>query len=188
MKRTAHQFFTFPHSPSSSLAQENCLPCRHWSPVLLGNSWSARLSYISPRNTLIQLWFIQMSGPQCLPKQTGDRTECALLQLVLDLDEYYPFIRKDHPEESFVKVFNFNSERKSMTTVIPDDDGFKIYSKGAPEVILNRCAGIVRHDGSVGKFQPEDAVALDQIIKNMQEKSQLKVMCIAYRHVYSSGG
>ena len=74
-----------------------------------------------------------------------------------------------------------------MTTVIPDGGGFKIYSKGAPDVILERCTGIVRRDGSVGKFLPEDKVGIDQVIKNMQEKSQLKVMCIAYRHVYPSG-
>lgn len=131
---------------------------------------------------------ITTSVPQNLPKQNGDRTECALLQFVLDLEEYYPFIRQDHPEESFVKVFHFSSERKSMTTVIPDGGGFKIYSKGAPDVILERCTGIVRRDGSVGKFLPEDKVGIDQVIKNMQEKSQLKVMCVAYRHVYPSGG
>jgi len=141
----------------------------------------------SPKITLIKFCFVQTSGPQSPPKQIGDKTECALLQFVLDLEEYYPFIRKDHPEESFIKVFNFSSERKSMTTVIPDGDGFKIYSKGAPEVILKRCTGIVRRGGSVGRFLPEDTVAIDQVIKNMQEKSQLKVMCLAYRHVYPSG-
>lgn len=123
-----------------------------------------------------------MSGPQCLPKQIGDRTECALLQFVLDLDKYYPFIRKDHPEESFVKVFHFSAERKSMTTVIQDGEGFKIYSKGAPEVILGRCSRIELQDGTVGRF-PEDADGIDEVIKSMQEKSQLKVMCLAYKHL-----
>lgn len=75
-----------------------------------------------------------------------------------------------------------------MTTVIPDGDGFKIYSKGAPEVILKMCTGIVRRDGSIGKFLPEDEVRIERVVKNMKEKSQLKVMCIAYRLVYPSGG
>lgn len=126
-------------------------------------------------------------GPQCSSKQTGDRTECALLQFVLDLDEYYPFIRKNHPEESFVKVFNFSSERKSMTTVIPYGYGFKIYSKGAPEAVLKRCTGIMRQDGSVGKYLPEDSVGIEQVIINMQQKSHLKVMCLASRDFYSLG-
>ena len=127
-----------------------------------------------------------MSGPQCTSKQVGDRTECALLQFALDLDEYYPFIRENHPEELFVKVFNFSSERKSMTTVIPDGQGFKIYSKGAPD-ILQRCTSIVRQDGSVGRFIPEAKLRIDEVIKHMQEKSHLKVMCLAYRHYYQFG-
>ncbi|KAL9972964.1 hypothetical protein ACROYT_G019365 [Oculina patagonica] len=129
---------------------------------------------------------ITPSGPQCLPKQIGDRTECALLQFVLDLGEYYPFTRKEHPEETFVKVFGFSPERKSMTTVIPDGGYFKIYSKGAPEVILERCTAIVRHDGSVGKYLPEDAVRIGQVIKNMQDTRHLKVMCVACRYIYPS--
>lgn len=107
---------------------------------------------------------------------------------MLDLGEYYPFIRTDHPEETFVKVFGFSPERKSMTTVIPDGSDFKIYCKGAPEAILGRCTGIVRHDGSVGKYLPEDAVRIAQVIKSMQETRHLKVMCVAYRNIYPSGG
>lgn len=129
---------------------------------------------------------VTVSGPQCTSKQVGDRTECALLQFALDLDEYYPFIRENHPEELFVKVFNFSSERKSMTTVIPDGQGFKIYSKGAPD-ILQRCTSIVRQDGSVGRFIPEAKLRIDEVIKHMQEKSHLKVMCLAYRHYYQFG-
>lgn len=128
-----------------------------------------------------------MSGPQCLSKQTGDRTECALLQFSLDLGKYYPFIRDNHPEDSFVKVFKFSVERKTMTTVLTDDNGFKIYSKGAPEVILQRCTQIVRKNGNVGKFLPEDKLRIDEIIKHMQEKSHLKVLCLASRYFYPSG-
>ena len=107
---------------------------------------------------------------------------------MLHLGEYYPFIRQEHPEETFVKVFGFSPERKSMTTVVADSDYFKVYSKGAPEVILDRCTGIVRHDGSVGKYLPEDKVRIADVIKTMQETKHLKVMCIAYRYIYPSGG
>ena len=128
-----------------------------------------------------------MSGPQCLSKQIGDRTECALLQFSLDLGEYYPFVRDNHPEDSFFKVFKFSVERKTMTTVVTDDKGFTIYSKGAPEVILQRCNQIVRKNGDVGKFLPEDKLRIDEIIKHMQEKSHLKVLCLAYRCFYPLG-
>lgn len=127
---------------------------------------------------------VTMSGPQCLSKQIGDRTECALLQFSLDLGEYYPFVRDNHPEDSLFKVFKFSVERKTMTTVVTDDKGFTIYSKGAPEVILQRCTQIVRKNGNVGKFLPEDKLRIDEIIKHMQEKSHLKVLCLAYRCFY----
>ena len=75
-----------------------------------------------------------------------------------------------------------------MTTVIREGDDFKIYSKGAPQAILGRCTEIVRHDGSVGKYLPEDRVRIDKVIKNMQDTNHLKVMCVAYRYHYPSGG
>ena len=76
-----------------------------------------------------------------------------------------------------------------MTTIICEGGDFKIYSKGAPQAILPRCTEIVRHDGSVGKYLPEDEVRIEKVIKNMQDTHHLKVMCIAYRHqIYPSGG
>ena len=41
------------------------------------------------------------------------------------------------PEDEFIKVFTFNSARKSMSTVIarPGGDGFRVYTKGASEGI-----------------------------------------------------
>lgn len=71
----------------------------------------------------------------------GNKTECALLGLVLDLGQSFTNIRIDHPEESLVKVYTFNSERKSMMTVIRlKDGGYRIYAKGASEIILARYA------------------------------------------------
>lgn len=133
------------------------------------------------------VWCVQSSGPECLPKQTGDRTECALLQFVLDLGVYYPFIRKEHPEETFVKVFGFSPERRFMSTVIRDGNEYKIYIKGAPEAILPRCTGIFKEGGKVAMFTLEDRGEIDRVIKNMQESSHLKVMCIAQRPLYPSG-
>lgn len=74
-----------------------------------------------------------------------------------------------------------------MSTVIGDGDEYKIYAKGAPEAILERCTGIVREEGKVAKFLPEDKVKIGQVIKHMQEIRHLKVMCLAYRYVYTSG-
>uniref|UniRef100_A0A0K0EKG1 Calcium-transporting ATPase n=1 Tax=Strongyloides stercoralis TaxID=6248 RepID=A0A0K0EKG1_STRER len=50
--------------------------------------------------------------------QIGNKTECALLGLVLDLEQSYDLIRKNTPEDQLFKVYTFNSQRKSMMTVI----------------------------------------------------------------------
>lgn len=74
-----------------------------------------------------------------LPKQVGNKTECGLLGLVLDLKRDYQTIRNQIPEEKLYKVYTFNSVRKSMSTVIKLPDGnFRMYSKGASEIILKK--------------------------------------------------
>lgn len=74
-----------------------------------------------------------------LPKQVGNKTECGLLGLVQDLKRDYQTIRNQIPEEKLYKVYTFNSVRKSMSTVIKLPDGnFRMYSKGASEIILKK--------------------------------------------------
>lgn len=74
-----------------------------------------------------------------LPKQVGNKTECSLLGLVRDLKQDYQAVREQIPEERLYKVYTFNSVRKSMSTVIKMPDGsFRLYSKGASEILLKR--------------------------------------------------
>lgn len=68
----------------------------------------------------------------------GNKTECALLGFILDLGRSYQVIRDMVPEESFHRVYTFNSARKSMSTVIQMDDGYRIYTKGASEIVLRK--------------------------------------------------
>ena len=69
----------------------------------------------------------------------GNKTECALLGLVERLGKSYKQIRDDNPEESLHKVYTFNSVRKSMSTVVKTPDGgFRVYTKGASEIIMSR--------------------------------------------------
>lgn len=74
-----------------------------------------------------------------LPRQVGNKTECALLGFVLDLKQDYQAVRSEVPEEKLYKVYTFNSVRKSMSTVLKNPDGsFRMYSKGASEIILRK--------------------------------------------------
>ena len=74
-----------------------------------------------------------------LPKQIGNKTECALLGFVLDLGDSYETHRTLFPESKFHKVYTFNSVRKCMSTVIPlETGGFRLFTKGASEIILKK--------------------------------------------------
>ena len=74
-----------------------------------------------------------------LPKQVGNKTECALLGLVLGMQRDYVPIREQIPEEKLYKVYTFNSVRKSMSTVVQlPDRSFRLYSKGASEILLKK--------------------------------------------------
>lgn len=69
----------------------------------------------------------------------GNKTECALLGLSLDLRRDYQTIRNEIPEEKLFKVYTFNSVRKSMSTVLKNHDGsYRMFSKGASEILLKK--------------------------------------------------
>lgn len=74
-----------------------------------------------------------------LPRQVGNKTECALLGFCLDLRRDYQSIRNEMPEEKLFKVYTFNSVRKSMSTVLRNHDGsYRMFSKGASEILLKK--------------------------------------------------
>ncbi|XP_035244074.1 plasma membrane calcium-transporting ATPase 2 isoform X7 [Anguilla anguilla] len=117
-----------------------------------------------------------------LPKQVGNKTECGLLGFVLDLKRDYQPIRDQMPEEKLYKVYTFNSVRKSMSTVIKLPDGsFKMYSKGASEIVLKKCSRVLNEAGEPRVFRPRDK---DEMVKKVIEPMAcdgLRTICVAYR-------
>ena len=74
-----------------------------------------------------------------MPKQVGNKTECALLGLVLALNKSYERVRNEMPEEQFTHVYTFNSVRKAMGTVVErPGGGFHLFVKGASEIVLKK--------------------------------------------------
>lgn len=90
-------------------------------------------------NTNYTSKIVPSDTPGELPKQIGNKTECALLGFVIDLGRSYQAIRDQYPEEKFVKVYTFNSARKSMSTVVPFGvGGFRVFTKGASEIVVRK--------------------------------------------------
>lgn len=69
----------------------------------------------------------------------GNKTECALLGFTRNLRKDYQSVRNEIPEEKLYKVYTFNSARKSMSTVLKNQDGsYRMFSKGASEILLRK--------------------------------------------------
>uniref|UniRef100_A0A671S372 Calcium-transporting ATPase n=1 Tax=Sinocyclocheilus anshuiensis TaxID=1608454 RepID=A0A671S372_9TELE len=118
-----------------------------------------------------------------LPRHVGNKTECALLGLVLELKRDYQPIRDEVPEEKLYKVYTFNSSRKSMSTVLKNTSGpgFRMYSKGASEIVLRKCSHILDASGQSRVFKAKDR---DEMVRKVIEPMAcdgLRTICIAMR-------
>lgn len=95
---------------------------------------------LSKWNIVLIMCLQPPDNPGELPKQVGNKTECALLGFVRDLGKDFMEVRERITEESFTRVYTFNSVRKSMSTVIPrPGGGYRIFTKGASEMIMKKC-------------------------------------------------
>ncbi|KAJ8258696.1 hypothetical protein COCON_G00177080 [Conger conger] len=117
-----------------------------------------------------------------LPRHVGNKTECSLLGLVLELKRDYQPVRDEVPEEKLYKVYTFNSSRKSMSTVLQNPDGsFRMYSKGASEIVLRKCSRILDGSGQARVFHPKDR---DEMVRKVIEPMAcegLRTICLAMR-------
>ncbi|XP_047666578.1 plasma membrane calcium-transporting ATPase 4 isoform X3 [Tachysurus fulvidraco] len=118
-----------------------------------------------------------------LPRHVGNKTECALLGLVLELKQDYQPIRDEIPEEKLYKVYTFNSSRKSMSTVLKNADGsgFRMYSKGASEIVLRKCSYILDAAGQPRVFKSKDRDEMVQKVIEPMACEGLRTICVATR-------
>ena len=115
-------------------------------------------------------------------KIKGDPTEGALVVLAKKAELDKKELESLHPRFDEIP---FDSERKMMTTVHSlDDEKLLICSKGAPEVILNKCAHIL-YDGKIQELTQAERLEVLEAAQSMA-KSALRVIGVAYRIVAKS--
>jgi Ca2+ transporting ATPase len=126
-----------------------------------------------------------------LPRQIGNKTECALLGFLLDLNVDYEALRVENPEDQLYKVYTFNSVRKSMSTVIRHpshrQNGFRLFTKGASEIVLQKCSWILGRDGTPVRFSVHDQ---DRMIKEVIEpmaSNGMRTICVAFKDYVPDG-
>uniref|UniRef100_A0A670YPY7 Calcium-transporting ATPase n=1 Tax=Pseudonaja textilis TaxID=8673 RepID=A0A670YPY7_PSETE len=117
-----------------------------------------------------------------LPRHIGNKTECALLGLLIELNLDYELMRTKIPEETLYKVYTFNSDRKSMSTVLKNAaGGYQLFSKGASEILLQKCTKILNSAAEREPFSRKDR---ENVIKNViapMASEGLRTICIAFK-------
>uniref|UniRef100_A0A671MU52 Calcium-transporting ATPase n=1 Tax=Sinocyclocheilus anshuiensis TaxID=1608454 RepID=A0A671MU52_9TELE len=115
-----------------------------------------------------------------LPRQVGNKTECALLGFTTDLRKDYQAIRNEYPEEKLYKVYTFNSVRKSMSTVL-----CCYISK---ILLTKKCCKFLSANGEAKVFRPIDRDDMvNKVIEPMASEG-LRTICLAYRDFPVSDG
>jgi len=118
--------------------------------------------------------------------QVGNKTECALLGFVKALGRDYDSIRKINPESDFFKVYTFNSARKSMSTVLKSDSGYRMFTKGASEIILGKCSKRMTDNGPVDFTEAQKNDMVEDVIEQFA-KEGLRTIGIAYKDLPADG-
>ncbi|RNA35555.1 plasma membrane calcium-transporting ATPase 2 isoform X2, partial [Brachionus plicatilis] len=119
-----------------------------------------------------------------MPKQIGNKTECALLGFVNQLGGSYEQIRNEFPNDQFVKVYTFNSARKMMSTIVHNSkisNSYRMYSKGASEMVLAKCGWYLNSEGKPIRLSADK---IDDIVRSVVEPMAmdgLRTICVASR-------
>jgi Ca2+ transporting ATPase len=101
----------------------------------------------------------------------------------------YEEIRREFPIDVFTKVYTFNSARKSMSTVVPlPGGGFRLFTKGAAEIVLGKCSSILKEEGNVSPLNSADQRQIvSTVIKPMAGRA-LRTIALSYRCVWGREG
>lgn len=122
---------------------------------------------------------------------SGNPTEVALLSLVHDLGNDYEVIRnttRGRSDQGALaewlvegKQYGFSSARKMMSWAVPlPDGGYRLYSKGASEVVLSRCNKQVVEDGSHEDLNIDTSKALLDVAESYARRG-MRTLGLAYR-------
>jgi Ca2+-transporting ATPase len=110
----------------------------------------------------------------------GEQTEISLLRAGENLG-----VTQDKLEEEFSRIdeISFSSERKMMSVVVAKKKGklenYLVYSKGAPEVVLEKCNRILI-DGKVKRISEKDKEKILRRNENLASNA-LRVLGFAYK-------
>ncbi|KAH9260976.1 hypothetical protein BASA81_000672 [Batrachochytrium salamandrivorans] len=117
-------------------------------------------------------------------EQKGNPTDCALLRIVQEMGLSGQQIREEHANQvnGFdwgQHVFPFTSSRKRGSVVVKTSSGFRVYSMGAPQYLLEQCTSFVNSSGSPEPYSGCKS-RVDQIL-DLYAHQAMRTIALAYR-------
>mmetsp|Transcript_24049 Transcript_24049/g.60409 ORF Transcript_24049/g.60409 Transcript_24049/m.60409 type:complete len:1134 (+) Transcript_24049:108-3509(+) len=129
---------------------------------------------------------------------SGNATECALIKFVNQLNGFsgnpgdasmpYKSIRKGYPESAEGRAaITFSSKRKRMSTLVAwETGGFRLFTKGASEMVMSLCTTYLDADGTTKPLDEATRKSLEDTVINEFASLGLRTISIAYRHFDAS--
>lgn len=111
-------------------------------------------------------------------RYTGDPTETALVYYASSKDYHKEELDGTYPRKSEVP---FDSVRKLMSTVNEINGNLRVMTKGAPDVLADKCSHIA-HEGRVLPFTDELREQVSRANSGMASKA-LRVLAVAYKNI-----
>jgi len=135
------------------------------------------------------------NGDNVVEGSAGNPTEVALLHLVHDMGMNYKDIRdttKGRSDQGRLgeflsqgKQIGFSSARKMMSWAVPLEDGrYRLYCKGASEVVLARCTKFVSGSGEDVDLKESDAEEAREVALAYARRG-MRTLTLAYRDLPS---
>ncbi|KAI9722349.1 MAG: hypothetical protein M1812_001821 [Candelaria pacifica] len=113
----------------------------------------------------------------------GSKTETALLSFARDHLGMGP-VSIERSNAPVVQFIPFDSGRKCMACVVKLEDGtYRMYVKGASEILLGKCSKIIRdptRDVTASRISSDNVETLNQVITNYASRS-LRTIGLLYR-------
>lgn len=104
---------------------------------------------------------------------SGDPTEVALLVSAIKTRT------QDHHDRIF--EIPFSSERKMMSVIVRHEKGLRVFTKGAPEIILKNCSNII-HSGQIQTLDPKHENEILSVNLDLSQKALRNLAC-AYKDI-----
>ncbi|MCR9139682.1 MAG: HAD-IC family P-type ATPase [Alphaproteobacteria bacterium] len=111
-------------------------------------------------------------------EMTGQPTEAALVVAARKAGLQPP------DDDPIIREVPFTSERKRMSVMVRDDDRYRVYAKGAPEILLRACTHIASESGPL-PLDKKQTLKVKQAYEDIASQG-LRVLAVAAKQVPSS--